>query len=106
MVSSLLNSLGMVLHFLFCQEASEYFESGINPRLFHSTFLSLCLGLVRDAYISLGKLGGHAKIPKRNDYAKGCLFSQRDAEFPRKIGVGVPKFLGKMLIFSKIPVFL
>ena len=53
---------------------------------------------------------GGSKIPRRNGYAKGCLFSWRDAEFPGKIGVGVPEFIGKMAqgckIFRHPPFFL
>ena len=40
---------------------------------------------------------GGSEIPKRNGCAKDAYFPKaRDAEFPRKFGVGVPKFLGKM----------
>ena len=40
--------------------------------LFHSRFPSLCLGLVRDAYICSSKIGVGLQ---KYGYAKGCLVS-------------------------------
>ena len=39
---------------------------------------------------------GDPKFLREIRNAKGCLFSKRDEEFPRKIRVSVPEFLGKM----------
>ena len=79
----------MVLHFLFARKASEYFESG--PSLFVSFYIFIVM-LEMSIWVGMQKVLGEMAM------LRDAYF----AEFPRKIGVGVPKCPGKMVRGAKL----
>ena len=64
--------------------------------LFHSRFPSLCLGLIRDAYICSSKIGVGLQ---KYGYAKGCLKVERMCHNP------IERMVRRGAEFSGIPVF-